>query len=226
MKFLEYTPLARINAYLSTVNLGDSLLKGHLEAYSCKGAGLDKKHFRELEQEVIDSLVSSPSNLSISPVGPLSSSTSRKTFIYLVLAMNQVYPDYDFRLLHPSSFEKEDFESVKLNVDNYLLETAKVWACEFGEDSSLCNVIWEAIDEVIVIEDCDVYCYKPESENDDFTDRGTIWSFSYFFYNRKLKRILCFCCQCLSKLAIDDDSLEDICSEEETEYYFEGMDMD
>eukprot|EP00250_Pteridium_aquilinum_P000263 c10290_g1_i3 orf=1-225(-) len=73
MKFLEYTPLARINAFLSTVNLGDSLLKGNLEAYSCKAAGVDKKYSRSLDQEVIESLASSPSNLSVSPLGPLSS---------------------------------------------------------------------------------------------------------------------------------------------------------
>ncbi|KAH7442729.1 hypothetical protein KP509_03G101400 [Ceratopteris richardii] len=225
MKFLEYSPLIRIDAYLRNVNLGDSLLKGHLEAYSCKNAGLDKKHFQNLEHEVIDSLVSSPSNLSLSPVGPLSNSTCRKTFIYLILAMSQVYPDYDFSLVHPSNFEKEDFEIVKPKVEEHLLDTGKVWASEFGEDSSLCSCIWDAIDEVITIKDCDVYSYKPASESDALMERGIIWSFAYFFYNRKLKRILCFCCQCLSKMAINEDSFEEIQSENEVDY-LEFMDMD
>jgi hypothetical protein len=73
MKYLEYTPLARINAFLSNVNLGDCLIQGALEAYSCKLAGMDKKLSRSLEQEVLDSLCFLP-NLSTSPVGPLSSS--------------------------------------------------------------------------------------------------------------------------------------------------------
>ncbi|MCO5561940.1 hypothetical protein L7F22_015566 [Adiantum nelumboides] len=225
MKFLEYTPLVRINAFLTTVNLGDSFLKGNLEAYSCKAAGLDKKYFRSLEQEVIDSLVSSPPSLSASPIGPLSSSGSRKTFIYLVLAMNHVYPDYDFSLLHPTSFEKEECQTAKSKIDDYLRETAKVWASKFGEDSLLCSSIWEAIDEVIGIEDSDIYAYKPDPESDPLTERGTIWSFSYFFYNRRLRRILCFCCQCLSKLAMDEDSLDEMLSEDEADY-LEGMDMD
>lgn len=226
MKFLEYTPLARINAFLSTVNLGDSLLKGNLEAYSCKAAGVDKKYSRSLEQEVIDSLASSPSNLSVSPLGPLSSLASRRTFIYLILAMSHMYPDYDFSLLRPSNFCKEDFyEIAKVKIENYLLETSKVWACEVGEDTPLFVGIWDAINEVIGLEDCDVYSYNPEFEEDPFAERSKIWSFSYFFYNRKLRRILCFSCRCLSKLAMDEDSLDEMLSEEEADY-LQGMDME
>lgn len=226
MKFLEYTPLARINAFLSNVNLGDCLLKGNLEAYSCKVAGADKKFSRSLEQEVLDSLACSPSNLSGSPLGPLSSLASRRTFIYLILTLSHMYPDYDFSILRPNHFSKEDFPgAAKLKIENYLLETARVWAREFGEETSLLQCIWDAIDEVIELEDCEVYSYVPEFEGDPFAERGTIWSFRFFFYNRKLKRILFFSCQCLSKLAMDEDSLDEVFSDEEVDY-LQGMDME
>jgi hypothetical protein len=34
--------------------------------------------------------------LSTSPVGPLSTTASRRTLIYLILTLNHMYPDYDF----------------------------------------------------------------------------------------------------------------------------------
>ncbi|MCO5614442.1 hypothetical protein L7F22_068724 [Adiantum nelumboides] len=225
MKFLEYTPLARINGFLSTVNLGDSLLKGNLEAYSCKAAGVDKKYSRSLDQEVIESLAFLPSDLSASPLGPLSCLASRRTFIHLILAMTYVYPDYDFSSVRPTSFAKEDsFGMVQLTIDTHLLEASKVWVCEFGDNVPFHSFMWEAIDEVIGLEDCDLYSYKPEFEGNFLTDRSKIWSFSYFFYNRKLKRILIFSCQCLSKLAMDEDS-DEMLTEEEGDY-FHDMDME
>lgn len=226
MKFLEYTPLARINAFISSVNLGDSLLKGKLEAYSCKVAGVDKKFSRSLEQEVLDTLACSPSNLAVSPLGPLSSLASRRTFIYLILTLSHMYPDYDFSILQPGHFSKEDFpESAKLKIEAYLLETAKVWAQEFGEETSLLQCIWDAINEVIGLDECEVFSYNPEFEGDSFAERGTIWSFGFFFYNRKLKRILFFSCQCLSKLAMDEDSLDEMFSDEDPDY-LQSMDME
>uniref|UniRef100_A0A2P2MM68 Uncharacterized protein n=1 Tax=Rhizophora mucronata TaxID=61149 RepID=A0A2P2MM68_RHIMU len=36
MKYLEYTPLERLNDFLSNLNLGERTIKCCLEAYSCK----------------------------------------------------------------------------------------------------------------------------------------------------------------------------------------------
>ncbi|OIT37253.1 hypothetical protein A4A49_14910 [Nicotiana attenuata] len=52
MKHLKYTPLDRINDFLSHVNLGERTIKGCLEAYSCKHTGTDKKLSLSLENEV------------------------------------------------------------------------------------------------------------------------------------------------------------------------------
>lgn len=39
--------------------------------------------------------------------------------------------------------------------------------------------------------------------------QGSLWSFNYFFYNKKLKRILFFTCAAMSKAAIEDDMAND-----------------
>lgn len=51
------------------------------------------------------------------------------------------------------------------------------------------------MDEAIDLKDCDVYSYKSDLDSDPFGEEGSVWSFNYFFYNKKLKRILYFCCQ-------------------------------
>eukprot|EP00897_Mesotaenium_endlicherianum_P003625 jgi/Mesen1/3290/ME000191S02425 len=215
MKFLEYTPLARINSFLGHVNLGDYILRGVCEAYSCKIAGIDKKLSRSLEQEVLDSLTNSPQDLATSPVGPLSSSASRRTLIYLILTLNHMYPDYDFSLLRAHHFSKEvSLLSVKQSIDRLLLEAAKMWQLD-GEDSPLLETLWAAVDEVIELKDCDVYSYKPDMEGDPFAEKGSVWSFNFFFYNKKLKRILYLSCRCLSKQAISETSSDELYSEDE-----------
>ena len=40
--------------------------------------------------------------------------------------------------------------------------------------------------------DCTLRSYKSDLESDPFGEKGSVWSFNYFFYNKKLKRILYF----------------------------------
>ena len=51
---------------------------------------------------------------------------------------------------------------------------------------------------------CGGRSYKGEIEGDPFEAAGSLWSFNYFFYNRKLKRILFFTCSSTSKAALED----------------------
>lgn len=87
MKFLDLSPLARLNSFLDHVDVGEYVVYGDLEAYSCKLAGLDKKLSKSLEQEVQvgSSADGSPLELSRSPVGPLTDA-SRCGRTRLVLA--------------------------------------------------------------------------------------------------------------------------------------------
>ncbi|MBO8695542.1 hypothetical protein INO35_14300, partial [Staphylococcus aureus] len=50
-------------------------------------------------------------------------------------------------------------------------------------------------DKEIGMSQCDIYSYTPDMRSDPFSEDGCLWSFNYFFYNKKLKRILFFTCR-------------------------------
>ncbi|GKV42943.1 hypothetical protein SLEP1_g50292 [Rubroshorea leprosula] len=83
MKFLEYTPLDRLNDFLSNLNLGERQIKGTLEAYSCKHTGTDKRLSLSLENEILDYLGKSSDTDSSSPADFLLS-RSRLSMLPLV----------------------------------------------------------------------------------------------------------------------------------------------
>lgn len=210
MKFLEYTPLARLNSFLSHLALRDHQIQGLLEAYSCKAAGVDKKLSRSLEHEVLDALAASPQELAASPVGPLSTAQSRKTLVYLILTLSHAHPDYDFSALRSHHFRHESgVASVKDHIGQLLGEAGKIWEEERGSDATFADTLWSSMDAVIQLSECEVYSYQPDVDTDIFTDRNSVWSFNLFFYNRKLKRILYFTCRCRSKVGADDSSSDE-----------------
>ncbi|XP_075704682.1 repressor of RNA polymerase III transcription MAF1 homolog, partial [Rhinoderma darwinii] len=68
-----------------------------------------------------------------------------------------------------------------------------------GEDfTSLKPDLWDAVDEEICLSECDIYSYNPDLDSDPFGEDGSLWSFNYFFYNKKLKRIVFFTCRSIS----------------------------
>ncbi|KAI0519376.1 hypothetical protein KFK09_006822 [Dendrobium nobile] len=171
MKFLEFTTLDSINLFLNDLNLGESTIKGSLEAYSCKPTSVDRRISDNLEHEILDYLSQSADSDPSSPLEYLSRRSSRRTLIYLVLTLGHMYPDYDFRAVQAHLFfTEEEWDSFRQIFDTYLFEAAKPWVY-FNFD------IWYSIQ-------CS-------------------WSFHFFFYNKKLKRVLSFRCCCLSNLAID-----------------------
>lgn len=221
MKFLDITPLARLDTFLNSVDVGDYIVHGNLEAYSCKLAGLDKKLSRSLDENVLEG--SSPLELSMSPIGPLSESSNRKTLIYLILTLNHIYPDYDFTLLRAQHFRREPGGGgARESIETHLLEVAQVWEAspQAGETPFL-DALWAALDEAIELKDCEVYTYKSDNETDPFGEEANLWSFNYFFYNKRLKRILYLAARAVSKAAAeeadDDDSKYLYADEEETE---------
>lgn len=60
---------------------------------------------------------------------------------------------------------------------------------------NLKTAIWSAIDDEMSLAECDIYSYNPDFNSDPYGDPGCLWSFNYFFYNKKLKRILFFTCR-------------------------------
>jgi hypothetical protein len=58
------------------------------------------------------------------------------------------------------------------------------------------------------LQNCDVYSYRTDRpEADPFDDQSSIWAFNYFFYNRKLKRIVYFSCRSMRKSTAAGDSV-------------------
>jgi len=176
---------------------------------------------RSLDAEVVTSMASSPTSLGTSPVGPLTEANSRKTLIYLILTLNHIYPDYDFSSLRAEHFTKEGaLSDVKTDIESLLMESGKVWAARYGDgtggESSFLEVLWKTIDAAIEVFDCDVYSYKAVAEGDPFTDEGNLWSFNYFFYNKKLKRILYFSVHATSKTMLGIDSDDEMANLDES----------
>uniref|UniRef100_A0A0D9ZS05 Repressor of RNA polymerase III transcription n=1 Tax=Oryza glumipatula TaxID=40148 RepID=A0A0D9ZS05_9ORYZ len=204
MKFLEYTPFDSINLFLDNLDLGDCTIRGNLEAFSCKHTGNDRRLSISLEHEILDCLSKSSDSDHSSPVEHLSCRSSRKTLIYLVLTLSHMYPDYDFSAVRAHLFFKEEeWESFKEMTDTYLSEASKQWAAT-NEGTSLLDSMTNVIDEVIKIGESDIYSYNPDQDGDPFLEKGVIWSINFFFYNRKLKRVVSFRCSCISKISGDD----------------------
>lgn len=42
-----------------------------------------------------------------------------------------------------------------------------------------------------------VLSYNPDLDSDPYGEEGSLWSFNYFFYNKKMKRILFFTCRAI-----------------------------
>jgi len=224
MKFLEYTPLDRLNDFLSNLHLGERTIKGCLEAYSCKHTGTDKKLSLSLGNEMLDYLGKSSDTDSSSPADFLLSRSSRKTLIYLVLTLNHMYPDYDFSAVKAHQFfTEESWDIFKQIFDTYMFEASKEWI-ETNGGSSLLEALYKALDEVVKLAECEIYSYNPDSDADPFLERGAIWSFNFFFYNRKQRRVVSFHLCCLSNLVADEFHMVELPSEEDGEI-FDDMDM-
>ena len=117
---------------------------------------------------------------------------------------------------------------MKQDIASLLLESGKVYEQTLGAGGvGLSAELWKAVDEVIGLVDCDVYTYRAVAEGDPFTDEANLWSFNYFFYSKKLKRILYFSCRAVSKTAEEDSDYDDVPYNGGMEDSFvDGMDMD
>ena len=81
---------------------------------------------------------------------------------------------------------------VTSNVDNLLSVAAS------SLFSNIHDKLWVTLNKEINLVDCDIYSYNPDLTSDPFGEDGSLWSFNYFFFNKKLKRIVLFTCRALS----------------------------
>lgn len=210
MKLLESSRFEAINSALS-FETGDCRIDGRIESYSCKMIVADKRLFKS----IMNDLAVGPHELqALSPPqtgfssqsfnkphsqgeeggGPLCDTISRKTLFYLISTLNaSFHPDYDFSQARSDEFSKEPSLTWVTNaIDSNLFATAnQVY-------STLQPQLWAALDNEICLSECDIYSYNPDLDSDPFGEDGCLWSFNYFFYNKRLKRIVFFPCRAAS----------------------------
>uniref|UniRef100_T1D4R9 Repressor of RNA polymerase III transcription MAF1 n=1 Tax=Psorophora albipes TaxID=869069 RepID=T1D4R9_9DIPT len=214
MKLLESTSFEAINNALH-IETGDSTIHGRIESYSCKMAGNDKALYKRFtsEQAPTDLQALSPS-LSGDEGATLCDTISRKTLFYLIATLNSAFePDYDFSDAKSHEFSKEPSLQWVLNsIESNLSAVA-------GEQyHKIRNALWSTIEEEIHLNECDIYSYNPDLNSDPFGEPGCLWSFNYFFYNKKLKRIVFFTCRAINSVYADSGFSSDFAMEDDECY--------
>ncbi|XP_013201214.1 repressor of RNA polymerase III transcription MAF1 homolog [Amyelois transitella] len=221
MKLLESGHLEALSRALSILN-GDSAVQGRVESYSCKMAGSEKAFYKKFtaDGETTHNLqaLSPPEgipysrSLSGDEDGVLCDTISRKTLFYLIATLNAAFPDYDFSMAKSSEFSAEPSLSwVQGAVDAALSAVGGMrWR-------QLRPALWSAIDKEVVLSECRIYSYNPDLASDPFGEPGCLWAFNYFFYNRKLKRIVFFTCRAMSPVCAVDSGV-DFAMDEDEEY--------
>jgi len=236
MKLLENSGIEAINNLLC-LETGDSKIIGRIESYSCKMIGSEKQQYKKFsggrDPQAVEAL-SPPTNgyggyaFSTSPysrsfsrssgsedegVGILCDTIARKTLFHLISTLNAAFPDYDFSDAKADEFTKEpSLQFVTSNVDNLMSVAAS------SLFSNIHDKLWITLNQEINLVDCDIYSYNPDLASDPFGEDGSLWSFNYFFFNKKLKRIVLFTCRALSPFS-QAYYKSGYCEDEEMDYY-------
>ncbi|XP_061660697.1 MAF1 homolog, negative regulator of RNA polymerase III b [Syngnathoides biaculeatus] len=241
MKLLENSHFEALSSRLCA-ETGESRILGRIESYSCKMAGDDKHMFKQFCQEgephILEALSPPQSASAASPEllakssedaeSPLSDKCCRKTIFYLITTLNESFrPDYDFSAARAHEFSREPSLNWVANAVNSSLFSA------VGEGfNSLGPELWNAIDQEINLPACDIYSYNPDLDSDPFGEEGSLWSFNYFFYNKKLKRIVFLTCRYVSVLSgcggdgLDSDELDMELDDRDEEDELDGFSED
>ena len=217
MKLLENNGFEVINSSLS-MQSGEAKIVGRMESYSCKMISTEKQFYKKFAADsgrtphTLEALSppgngyggyvfsTSPFNRSLSRFSSgsedesiLCDTIARKTLFHLISTLNAAFPDYNFSDTKAEEFTKEpSLQFVCQNVDNLLSVAAS------SQYSKIHDKLWVTLNNEINLLDCDIYSYNPDLTSDPFGEDGSLWSFNYFFFNKKLKRIVLFTCRALT----------------------------
>jgi len=244
MKLLDNPSLEAINSALCMdLDNSNTCIEGRIESYSCKMAGNDKRLFKTMNEEnreapgglqALSPPVAYGYASSTSPYGfidpqsnavgsyedggTLCDTISTKTLFYLISTLNASFnPDYDFSAAKSAEFSREtSLEYVSQTVNSALMAAA---GDRFGDIN---HQLWSSLDDEICLKECYIYSYNPDMLSDPFCEEGCIWSFNYFFYNVKLKRIVFFSCRAKRKDPMDMDGDMDYSYDTNDELMFAG----
>lgn len=215
MKFLPLRDFDDVDAALN-FRTPDCEVIGSCSVYTTKAAGTDKKLYKNIEHSLesqyesllrLSASVSPPDDAGLnlsraSPFGPLSQTSARRTYAYLIATLNASHPDYDFsHNLKPSDFTRErHLKEIMHNINSNLftLRPAPGMSLQVPNTGYAASAIvpsqtwsphmWTMIDKEMELNKCMIYSWSPPDEPFD-DDEGAIWSFHYFFFNKELKRV-------------------------------------
>ena len=110
-------------------------------------------------------------------------------FVDLIATLNASFPDHDFSNLRPEQFCREAGAQFAVRAcARHLAELATAERFRAPGGGEFLDELWAAIEEAIQLRECEVYSYVPDGESDPFSE-GALWSFNYFFFNKRLKRL-------------------------------------
>lgn len=156
---------------------------------------------------------------SYSPLGNFHDSSTRRLMTDLILTLNASFPDYDFSNVRPSHFSRMSSSSLVMNRVN---EKLSELAASMPEGANFLSHLWNAVDDVIHLKDCEVYSYAPQNKDDDgdplsfltqtldgYDGSVPLWTMNYFFVNKKLQRIVLFTCVQTMRTEVEEIRMDD-----------------
>lgn len=164
-----------------------------------------------------------------SPFGPLKNSSNRKIFAYLIAILNITYQDNDFSTLLPTTKNFCKINTIELfnNFNNLMLSLGKkeeflglIWQSINGHMNIFSSDVFiqnknrnshiknqyqvnHVINQLNILKDCQVYKFQPFDESviqDLNYPYKTMWSFHWFIYNKKKKKVGLIYLTALNKL--------------------------
>lgn len=151
----------------------------------------DKDKYKEEEKSLNTKTYYSNTNI---PLGDQKNPSVQNLQATFIMTFNVAYPDYDFTNIDPNAFEpvKYGLQIIETINENILYPASSIYV-------NIKNTTWTSIDSVINIKDCSIFSYLNDPDNPIFS-LGKLWSCNYFFFNKKLRRILLFSSAIKSKL--------------------------
>jgi hypothetical protein len=153
-----------------------------------------------------------------SPLGDFHNTCTQRLMTDLILTLNASFPDYDFSNVRPSHFSRVP-STIAVNRTNEKL--SELAACT-PQGANFLPQLWNSIDDVIDLNESEVYSYVPPSRDDDDdplsfladsldgTDSAMpLWTVNFFFVNKSLKRIVLFTCVQTMRTEVGIDDLQD-----------------
>ena len=100
-----------------------------------KASGKDKKLAKMLQRRYVNELEATSDELQgvMSPLGPMSSVSTRKLLINLIATMNASFPDFDFSSLSADEFRSEEM-TIVVNAINTRLAAVSLFCFKWWYD--------------------------------------------------------------------------------------------